>query len=81
MLLENNIDLQKKVAFPDHYELSKYEIEKIIKEASEKKLVILTSEKDFYRLKKYNFKEIRYIKIRLKIINEKRFLEKINNSI
>ncbi len=81
MLLENNIDLQKKLAFPDHYELSKHEIEKIIKEASEKKLVILTSEKDFYRLKKYNFKEIRYIKIRLKIINEKRFLKKINNSI
>ncbi len=81
MLLENDIDLQKKIAFPDHYELSKYEIEKIIKEASEKKLVILTSEKDFYRLKKYNFKDIRYIKIRLKIINEERFLEKINNII
>ena len=81
MLIENDIDLQKKVAFPDHYELSKYEIEKIIKEASEKKLVILTSEKDFYRFKKYNFKEIRYIKIRLKIINEKKFLEKINNSL
>ena len=44
-------------------------------------MTILTSEKDFYRLKKYNFKEIKYIKIKLKMTNEKRFLEKVNNSI
>ena len=75
------IDLQKKIAFPDHYELRKSEIKNIIKEAAEKKLVILTTEKDFYRLKKYDFKEIRYIKIRLKITDEKKFLEKINNSL
>tara|TARA_Y100000816_G_C26085668_1_gene572854 strand:+ start:587 stop:1519 length:933 start_codon:yes stop_codon:yes gene_type:complete len=81
MLIENDIDLQKKIAFPDHYELSKDEIKKIIKEASEKKLDILTSEKDFYRLKKYNIKEISHIKIRLKITDEKKFLEKVNNFI
>ena len=36
MLEKNNIDLQKKIAFPDHYEFSKKEIEKIIYEAKDK---------------------------------------------
>ena len=81
MLVENDIDLKKKVAFPDHYNFSKNELEKIINEASKNNLVILTSEKDYFRIKKYNFEEIKYIKIRLKINNEDRFLEKINSSI
>ena len=38
MLEKNNIDLQKKIAFPDHYEFSKKEIEKIIYEATDKNL-------------------------------------------
>ncbi len=81
MLIENGINLQKKVAFPDHYEFIKDEIEKIINEASEKNLVILTSEKDYFRVKKYSFKEIKYIKVKLKINDQDRFLEKIDNSI
>ena len=81
MLIENGINLKKKVAFPDHYEFVEDEIKKIINEASEENLVILTSEKDYFRIKKYSFKEIKYIKVRLKINDQDRFLEKINNSI
>ena len=81
MLMENNIDLQKQISFPDHYEFSKDEIKKIINDASKKNLVILTSEKDYYRVKKYNFKEINYLKIGLKINDEDRFLKKVNNFI
>ena len=81
MLTENNIDLQKKIAFPDHYKFNENEIKKIIYEASEKNLTILTSEKDYYRLKKFNFKEINYIKIKLKINNEDKFIKKIENFI
>ena len=77
LLRENNIDLQK-IAFPDHYELRKSEI-KILSKKLQKKLVI-HNRKRFYRLKKYDFKEIRYIKIRLKITDEKNF-RKINNSL
>ena len=81
MLEKNNINLQKKMSFPDHYEFSKEEVEKIIDEASEKNLTLLTSEKDYYRIKKFNFKEIKYIKIKLNISDEDKFLKKINNFI
>ena len=81
MLIQNNFDLQKKIAFPDHYDFKKDEIKRIIHEASKKNLTILTSEKDYFRLKKFNFKEINYIKIKLRIDNENRFIEKIENFI
>ena len=77
MLIENNVNIKKKIAFPDHYEFSKHEVEKIINESLEKNLMLLTSEKDYYRIKKYNFKNIKYIKIKLKIAREDEFLKKL----
>jgi len=81
MLIENDINIQKKIAFPDHYEFSRDEIKKIINESLEKNFILLTSEKDYYRIKKYNFKDIRYVKMKLNIINEHKFLKTINNFI
>ncbi len=81
MLEENKIEIQKKIIFPDHYEFSKNEIEKIIGEASEKKLIPLTSEKDYFRIKKLDMKNINYIKVRLKINEEDNFLKKIYDLI
>ena len=80
-MLEKTISIYKKIAFPDHYEFSKKEIEKIIYEAKDKNLTLLTSEKDYYRIKKYNFKEVKYIKIKLNISDEDKFLKKINKFV
>ena len=77
MLRENNIDLQKNVAFPDHYELRKNEIKKLSKSCRKK--LLISQQKNFYRLKKYTSKN-KYIKIRLKLLMKK-ILEKINNSL
>ena len=38
--------------YPDHYNYSEIEIKKIKKIAKKKKLKILTTEKDFYRIPK-----------------------------
>ena len=77
MLEEKNVDVQKRISFPDHYEFSKNEIEKIINEALEKSLIPLTTEKDYYRIKKLNLDNISYIKIKLKINSEEKLLNKI----
>ncbi len=77
MLEEKNVDVQKRISFPDHYEFSKNEIEKIINEALEKSLIPLTTEKDYYRIKKLNLENISYIKIKLKINSEEKLLNKI----
>jgi len=49
-------------------------LSKIIKISKEKNLKILTTEKDFVRLKT-NLDEIKFIKIKLEILNEENFLK------
>ena len=77
LLLENGVNLKKKLVFPDHYQFKKNEIEQIIFEAEKKNLDIITTEKDYMRIKNFNFKEIKYLKLELNIENKEKFLKKI----
>ena len=70
LLSEYNLNVQKKISFPDHYNFTANEIEKMIEIASKNDFEIITTEKDFYRIKDYNFKKINYLKLEL-IIKEK----------
>ena len=76
-LLKNNFIIQKRLTFPDHYEFSKLELIKIIAEAKRNNLEIVTTEKDYLRIKKYNLKEIKCFKIKLNILNKKELIYKI----
>ena len=53
------------------------EILEIIKDAKRKKLKIVTTEKDYNRIKQFNFKEIMHVKIDLKITGKDKFIKKI----
>ena len=55
--------------FPDHYQFKKSEIVNIVKYAEERNLQIVMTEKDYFKIKKFNFNEIKYLKIILKIEN------------
>ena len=59
--------------YPDHYEYSETEINKIKKLANEKNLKILTTEKDFYRIPIELRKNISFLKIEIRISNLKKF--------
>ena len=70
LLSEYNLDVQKKISFPDHYNFTVNEIKKMTEIASKNNFELITTEKDFYRIKDYNFKNIKYLKLDL-IIKEK----------
>ena len=73
-LLKNyGLTVKVKISFPDHYQYSKDEVENIIRVAEEKKFKLLTTEKDFFRIKKLGLKKIDFVSIDLKIINNKNF--------
>ena len=78
LLIENNLNLQKKIAFPDHYKFEKEEVNKIIIEAKKNNLDVVTTEKDYFRIKHFGFTNIKYIKVELEILNKDKFLKKIN---
>ena len=79
LLNKYNLNVEKKLVFPDHYNFSKKEIEDIIIEAEKKNFQIIMTEKDFFKIDHYKFKNIRYLKVSLKINEKEKLLKKINS--
>ena len=77
LLKKNGFFLKKTKIFPDHYPYSKKELLALIDSAKRNNLEIITTEKDYYRILKFNLNEIKFIKINLIIENEKVFIEEI----
>ncbi len=80
MIIENKLNIVKKIAFPDHYVFNKEEILKIIKDTRQNNFELITTEKDFYKIKYLNLPQIRYLKIDLVIQEKERFLKKVLDS-
>ncbi len=81
LLSKYGLKVKKKLYFPDHYNFSKEELRTIIDDAYEKKLQIITTEKDYVRIKSFKFKEIKYLKIELIIKEEEKLIKKIYDQI
>ena len=77
MLLNSGIVIKKKIFFPDHYQFQKQELLRIINFAKINNLKILTTEKDFLRIKKFKLKKISFCSIDLKIFEEKKLINEI----
>ena len=78
MLKINKFNIVKEIEFPDHYEYSKKDISNIISTAKDLDCKIITTEKDYARLKIDNFSDIKHIKVDLEILNEEIFLKEIS---
>ena len=65
--------IYKKFIFPDHHNYLDHEIDQIKRFAITNKLNIITTEKDYERLNSRNKKNIKYLKIKLKIKNLPKF--------
>ena len=78
ILIQNKFIIQKELVFPDHFEYSKQEIEKIIKTAKSENLKIITTEKDFMKIGNEYKSEIDFLKIDLLIDQENKLIELIS---
>ena len=78
MLKNNKLNIVKDIEFPDHYSYSKNDINEIISISNKLDCRIITTEKDYLRLKKDDLNKIKYIKVDLEILNEKKFLKDIS---
>ena len=79
MLKSNGLNIIKDLEFPDHYNYSDQKIYDITSQAKKLNCKILTTEKDFLRLKANSSNEIKFIKSELKINNENDFLNILSN--
>ena len=79
LLKENNLDIKKTLSFPDHYHFNKLELQKINDESLKNNCEIITTEKDYYRIKDYSFSNIKYLKIELQIHQKDKLINQILN--
>ncbi len=77
LMKENNLAVKKKLIFPDHYEFSKKEIQNIKDEADKENYQIIMTEKDYFKIKNFEIKNIEYLKISLELDNKDKILNKI----
>jgi len=80
-LTKYKFKIKEKFIFPDHHKFSIREINKIKNIAKNKKLQIVTTEKDYFRLNKKNKKNIKYLKIELIIKDTKKFYKLLDKKL
>jgi len=72
-LIKQKFNISKKIIYPDHFKLSNFELKRIKDIAKKENLLLITTEKDFYRLNKIQRKNIKFLKIKLEIKNKEKF--------
>ena len=77
LLEENNLMVEKKIVFPDHYQFTIEEFQNIVLEAKKKKLKIIMTEKDFFKTKNFDVEKNDYLEVTLEIKNLSYFMNLI----
>ena len=74
---DNQMNIQKKMVYPDHYEFTKNEMLKIIEYAKKNDFQIVMTEKDYYKIKDFSLENIKYLKVKLEIEKEEEFIKNV----
>ena len=67
--------------FPDHYNYTDKDLQKLKELAKEKGCKLLTTEKDYFRIKKSFRKNVNFLKVKLSIDQEKKFYKYIKERL
>ena len=78
LLKENNINVKKTYSFPDHYNYSENDFNKII---GDKNMKIITTEKDYFRMNDRQKQNCDFVKVDLEIENKSEFVNLIKNKV
>ncbi len=76
-----DLKIVKEIIFPDHYEYSKKDIENIKILADKLNAKIITTEKDYVKIKDFNIHDIRFLEIDLEFEKEENLINFIKRKI
>ena len=80
-LVDNNIKITKEIIFPDHHSYTQKDIDYIRFQATNNNSKIITTEKDYMKIKSFKNDDIKYLKIELDIKNEDKLIEYLKTHI
>ena len=77
LLIESNLNVKRKISFPDHYMPDEKELFQIKEECKKNGYKIVTTEKDYYRFKHIKFVDFSFVKVDLVINNKEDLINKV----
>ena len=77
LLEKNNLKIEKKISFPDHYDYSIEELNDLVAYSKKNNLKIVTTEKDYFRIKHHSIAEIQHLSVKLEIKNKNKFEKEV----
>ena len=82
LLSDYKLNIKRKISFPDHYNYKKRDIENLFNLSKKNNFRLVTTEKDYFRLKHLGLNEgISYLPVELILSEEKKFIEEIKSYI
>ena len=78
LLEENNLTIKKKISFSDHYNYSLKELKRLIDYSIKNNLQLITTEKDFFRMKHFQLPQIECLNVNLELLNKNTFEKEID---
>tara|TARA_B100000686_G_scaffold354544_1_gene465350 strand:+ start:3938 stop:4873 length:936 start_codon:yes stop_codon:yes gene_type:complete len=82
LLSKYNLKVEKTISFPDHYNYTEKDIKNLFNLAKKNSLRLVTTEKDYCRLKYLKLNEnISHIAVQLNLVEEEKFIKELKNYI
>ena len=81
LLLRYNFDIIDELHYPDHFNYTQKDLDKIMEKAKIHKAEIITTEKDFIKISKLNYYNINSIQLDLKINDEEILINFIKSKL
>ena len=78
---DNNLNVIEEKAFPDHYKFTKKDLQDLFDMAKRNNAILLTTEKDYFRMEDHQQKNINFLKVNLKIENHESLVDIIKTII
>ena len=81
LLMDNKLNIVETIKFPDHHKYSEKELGNLLNKIKENNAILLTTEKDYFRISENYKKNIKCLKIKVEIENKNQFIEEIKKII
>ena len=81
LLKQNDLNVINEISFPDHYQFSKSDLDKLMLESINKNATLITTEKDYFRIDENYKNNIECAKVELEIKNKDKFIELLKKNI
>ncbi len=81
LLKDNKFNIVEAIKFPDHHSYLEKELKNLLNKIKQNNSILLTTEKDYFRIPKTYKKNIKFLKIKTEIENKNQFIDEIKKII